>query len=127
MGQLDRTPEDLGPLALFGCVLSGIGLAFEAIGDWQMARFRADPVNKGRVINKGLWRNTRHPNYFGDTCVWWGLYLIAAETTTGLFSIPGPILITYLLVGLTGAAMLERNLGDRAHKRASLRPINAIL
>ena len=55
------------------------GFAFESVGDWQLPRFRADPANAGQVMDRGLWRYTRHPNYFGDACVWWGLWLIAAQ------------------------------------------------
>ena len=64
-------------LGVLGVAVWAVGLAFEAVGDAQLARFRADPANKGRVLDTGLWRYTRHPNYFGDACVWWGLWLVA--------------------------------------------------
>jgi steroid 5-alpha reductase family enzyme len=87
-----------------------MGIVFESIGDWQLTRFRSDPENRGRVLDTGLWRYTRHPNYFGDACVWWGLFLIAAETTPGLFALPGPALLTWTLIKWSGAATLERRL-----------------
>ncbi len=73
----------LGGLAIAGAVLALVGIGFESLGDWQLLRFKADPANAGKVLDSGLWRYTRHPNYFGDACVWWGLYLIAAETGLG--------------------------------------------
>lgn len=112
LGQIaaDGTPATIGPLAIAGIVLAVIGIVFESVGDWQMARFKADPDNEGQVMDRGLWRYTRHPNYFGDCCVWWGLFLIAAETPLGLYSIVGPLLLTFLLVKWSGAALLERRM-----------------
>ncbi len=98
----------LGPLAWAGILLAVVGIAFESIGDLQLARFRANPHNRGEVLDTGLWRYTRHPNYFGDACVWWGLYLIAAETGwIGAASILGPVVITVLLTKLSGVPTLE--------------------
>jgi len=78
--QLGQRPSDrgVGVLAVLGVVAWAVGLWFEAVGDWQLARFRRDPANAGRVLDTGLWAWTRHPNYFGDACVWWGLALVAA-------------------------------------------------
>ena len=109
-GQFAATPVALGPLAFIGAGLAVIGIFFETVGDWQMAQFKANPDNHGKVMDKGLWRYTRHPNYFGDACVWWGLFLIALETPWGWASIVGPILITLLLVKWSGAGLLERRL-----------------
>ncbi|WP_417450319.1 DUF1295 domain-containing protein [Kordiimonas sp.] len=100
----------LGSLALAGGILAAIGIFFETVGDWQMARFRADPANKGQVMDRGLWRYTRHPNYFGDACVFWGLYLVALEVEHGMWSVFGPLLLTWTLVKWSGAALLERRL-----------------
>jgi steroid 5-alpha reductase family enzyme len=75
-----------------------------------MAAFKADPSSTGSVMDSGLWRFTRHPNYFGDTCVWWGLYLIAAETALGRFSVIGPVLLTFTLLRWSGVTLLERRL-----------------
>lgn len=102
------TAAALGPLAWIGVALALVGIAFESIGDLQLTRFKADPANAGRVLDTGLWRYTRHPNYFGDACVWWGLYLIAAETGwVGVASLPGPLLITVLLTKWSGAPTIE--------------------
>lgn len=80
----------------------------------QLTRFRADTANTGQVLTSGLWRYTRHPNYFGDACVWWGLYLIAADTGLGAWSLPGPLLITYLLASWSGIPTVEGNM--KRHK-----------
>lgn len=108
LGSLSAEPAAIGIIGWIGAGIAIIGILFESIGDWQLARFKARGT--GGVMDKGLWRYTRHPNYFGDTCVWWGLYLIAAETSLGLFSIIGPAIMTYLLVKWSGAALLERRL-----------------
>ena len=106
LGQLSGdTP--LGPLAWAGAALAVVGILFETIGDLQLVAFKADPANNGKVLQTGLWRYTRHPNYFGDACVWWGLYLIAAETGLGAWSIPGPILLTFLLTRWSGVPTVE--------------------
>lgn len=110
LGQFEAEPLALGPLAWIGSVLAVIGILFESIGDHQMAKFKSDPANHGQVMDRGLWRYTRHPNYFGDACVFWGLYLIAAESGPGAWSIFGPLLLTWTLVKWSGAALLERRL-----------------
>ena len=73
-------PASLTALDVLGLVLFAVGFAFEAGGDWQLARFKADPASKGKVMSRGFWRYTRHPNYFGDAVVWWGLFCFAAAT-----------------------------------------------
>lgn len=105
--QLGQQAGPLGSLAFAGAALAGVGILFETIGDAQLARFKADPANAGKVMDRGLWRYTRHPNYFGDACVWWGLYLIAAETGIGAWSLPGPLLITILLTRWSGVPTTE--------------------
>lgn len=106
LGQADAAPA-LGVLAWIGAGLAVFGIVFETIGDAQLVRFRRDPGNAGQVMQSGLWRYTRHPNYFGDACAWWGLYLIAAETTTGLWALPGPLLLTWTLMKWSGAPTVE--------------------
>jgi steroid 5-alpha reductase family enzyme len=99
----------LDALAL-ACVM--IGLTFEAVGDRQLQRFRTDPANRGRVLDSGLWRYSRHPNYFGDALLWWGLFLFAAATPAGWVTIVSPLLMTFLLLRVSGVALLERGLAD---------------
>jgi steroid 5-alpha reductase family enzyme len=97
----------LGPLAWAGIALAVFGIGFESLGDWQLARFKAHPANHGQVMDRGLWRYTRHPNYFGEACLWWGLYLIAAETGLGAWSLPGPVIVTLLLTKGSGVPTVE--------------------
>jgi steroid 5-alpha reductase family enzyme len=89
-----------------------IGFLFEALGDLQMARFRGNPANKGKVLNTGVWRYTRHPNYFGDATQWWAYYLIAAATPGGWWTIFSPLLMTALLLRVSGVALLEKTLQE---------------
>jgi steroid 5-alpha reductase family enzyme len=107
------TPVSLGTWDLLGIVVFAIGLFFETVGDLQLARFKADPANAGRVMDRGLWRYTRHPNYFGDAVAWWGLWLIALAVPGGFWSIVGPIVMTVLLTRVSGVPMLERTIGKR--------------
>ncbi|WP_331743446.1 DUF1295 domain-containing protein [Kitasatospora sp. NBC_01300] len=103
-------PHPPGPLAWTGTALWTVGLFFEAVGDRQLARFKADPANRGRIMDRGLWRYTRHPNYFGDACVWWGLFLLAADAPVGWAFVLSPLLMTWLLAFGSGKPMLERQL-----------------
>jgi steroid 5-alpha reductase family enzyme len=109
---VDR-PQGLGPLALVGVLVWLVGFAFEGGGDLQLARFKADPANEGQVMDRGFWRYTRHPNYFGDVCVWWGIWLVAAETGPGRWGIVGPVVMTVFLLRVSGVALLERDIGTR--------------
>ncbi len=102
----------LGWLDLAGVALWSIGLFFEAVGDFQMARFQADPQNSVRVMDRGLWRLTRHPNYFGDFCVWWGLYLVAAAGGAA-WTISSPLLLSFLLLKFSGVSLLEKTITSR--------------
>lgn len=96
-----------------GLGLFALGVGFESVGDWQLMRFRSDPANKGQVMDRGLWKFTRHPNYFGDACVFWGLWLCAVADGTGLWTVVGPLFLTFTLVKWSGAALLERGLLER--------------
>jgi steroid 5-alpha reductase family enzyme len=98
--------------AWVGVVVWATGLFFEAVGDWQLAQFKKDPANKAKVMDQGLWRLTRHPNYFGDACVWWGIWLVAAASWLGLAAAVCPALMTYLLTAKTGKALLEKSMGS---------------
>jgi steroid 5-alpha reductase family enzyme len=102
----------LGPLDAFGTALFLFGFAFETIGDAQLARFKADPVRRVGVMDRGLWRYTRHPNYFGECCVWWGLYAIALGAGAW-WSVPAPLLVTLLLLKVSGVTLLEKDIGER--------------
>jgi steroid 5-alpha reductase family enzyme len=104
--------DPLGVLDWIGVAVWAIGLACEATGDGQLARFKADPANRGRIMDRGLWRYTRHPNYFGDFTVWWGLYLIALSAGAW-WTIAGPLVITLLLTRVSGKDHLERSMAER--------------
>ncbi len=96
-----------------GVALWMLGLFFEGVGDWQLARFKARPENRGRVMNRGLWRYTRHPNYFGDFLVWWGLYVVTAQSGSWWWTIIGPLLMSFLLLRVSGVRLLESSLKHR--------------
>lgn len=95
-----------------GVALFAAGFAFEAVGDLQLLRFRADPANAGRVLDRGLWRYTRHPNYFGDAALWWGLGCLALATPGGVWTLAGPALMTFLLRRVSGVTLLEKGLRE---------------
>lgn len=107
--QYPQLPDHLTFLDYLGAFLWLIGFFFESTGDYQLARFKADPANKGKVMDKGVWRYTRHPNYFGDSAQWWGYYLIALAVG-GWWSLFSPVLMTLLLLRVSGVALLEKTL-----------------
>ena len=92
--------------------LFAFGFAFETVADLQLARFKAKPETKGRVLDTGLWRYSRHPNYFGEFCVWWGFYLIALAAG-GWWAIVSPLLMSLLLMKVSGVTLLEKDIGER--------------
>ena len=93
-----------------GILLFSVGFGFEVVGDYQLERFKAEPSNRGHVLDRGLWRYTRHPNYFGDATLWWGLYAIAAATPGGWLTLLSPALMTFLLMRVSGVTLLEDGL-----------------
>lgn len=109
LGQI-APPPAFGLLAQIGLLLAAFGIIYEAIADAQLARFKADPANAGKVMDQGVWRTSRHPNYFGELCAWWGMYAIACETPYGAWSLPGPLLLTFLLTRVSGAPTTEPHL-----------------
>lgn len=109
--QLYATPDQLTALDWIAIAVWGVGFFFEAVGDWQLARFKANPANKGKVLDTGVWRYTRHPNYFGDATQWWGFYLLAVAGG-GFWSFFSPLLMTTLLVRVSGVALLEKTLTE---------------
>ncbi len=106
------SPAPLGALDLLGAALAVVGIAYEATADAQLTRFRAVASNAGEVMDRGLWRYSRHPNYFGDFCVWWGFYLIALGAGAWWTAF-APVLMSVLLLRVSGVALLERDIGER--------------
>lgn len=107
-------PAGPGVFTWAGTALWAAGLFFEAVGDAQLARFKADPAHRGRVMDRGLWSWTRHPNYFGDFCVWWGLFLIACDFAgAAAVSAVSPLVMSYLLINGSGKPLLERHMAER--------------
>lgn len=102
----------LNTIDYVGILLILFGFSWETIGDWQLSRFKANPDNKGKVLNTGLWRYSRHPNYFGECCIWWGLYLIAVAAGAW-WSLASPILMTLLLLKVSGVSLLESTITER--------------
>jgi steroid 5-alpha reductase family enzyme len=107
------TPDVVTATDVGGLIFWGVGMYFEAVGDLQMRRFKSDPGNRGKVMDRGLWRYTRHPNYFGDAMVWWGIFLVAASVPGGVWTAISPLLMTFFLVKVSGVAMLERDIATR--------------
>jgi steroid 5-alpha reductase family enzyme len=103
----------LGLVAWVGVAVWLVGMFFETVGDLQLQRFRDDPASRGKVLDTGLWRYTRHPNYFGDACVWWGIWLVAADTWPGVLTVLSPLVMTWLLARGTGKPLLEKDIADR--------------
>jgi steroid 5-alpha reductase family enzyme len=114
----------LGWLDALGAALALTGVAFEAIGDAQLARFKADPENKGKVMDRGLWRYTRHPNYFGDFLVWWGLYTVAVASGNA-WTVGSPALMSFLLLRVSGVTLLEKSMRKRPGYDAYVRRTSA--
>jgi len=105
-------PSPLTALDWAGAALAALGIVYESVADLQLARFKADATNAGGVMDRGLWRYSRHPNYFGEFCVWWGLYLIAAGAG-GWWTLFSPLLMSVLLLRVSGVTLLEKDIGER--------------
>ncbi len=110
VAQRSAVPQNLTFFDILGIAFWSVGFLFETVGDFQLARFKGIPENRRKVLDSGLWRYTRHPNYFGDAMVWWGYFFIACSTEHGFHAVSSPILMTWLLIKISGVAMLERNL-----------------
>ncbi|HVA39982.1 MAG TPA: DUF1295 domain-containing protein [Candidatus Binataceae bacterium] len=122
-----RSTRPLGIFDLCGVIAWFVGFVFEAGGDWQLQRFKADRASAGRVLDRGLWRYTRHPNYFGEFLIWWGYCLIALGAGAW-WSVPGPLLMSVLLLKVSGVALLEKDIGERRPAYAAyVRRTNAFL
>ena len=103
----------LNLLVVPGVLLWAVGLYFETVGDYQLDRFKQDPENKGKVMDQGLWKYTRHPNYFGDFAVWWGIWLVALTVGGAWWTFIGPAVMTLLLTKVSGAGLMEKSIGSR--------------
>ncbi|MCU0842244.1 MAG: DUF1295 domain-containing protein [Thiobacillaceae bacterium] len=106
------SPAPLGVLDILGAALMLAGLATESLADRQLDRFKSDPAQRGRVLDTGLWRYSRHPNYFGESCVWWGFGLIALAAGAW-WALLAPALMTFLLLRVSGVALLEKDIAER--------------
>ncbi len=120
-GQIAAAPVGLGLLDGAGLLIWVIGFVFETVGDLQLARFKADPGNRDKVMDRGLWAYTRHPNYFGESLMWWGIFLITLSTPKSLWTVISPVTITFLLLRVSGVTLLEKTItekrpGYRAYK-----------
>lgn len=104
--------DGVAVVAILGALLWLVGVLFESVGDAQLAAYKKDP-DRGPVMDRGLWRYTRHPNYFGDACVWWGLWLVSASAWPGALTVFSPVAMTYFLVFATGARLLEQTMMKR--------------
>jgi steroid 5-alpha reductase family enzyme len=113
LGQVDADGSGWPVFAVVGSAVWLVGMVFEAGGDLQLARFKADPANKGKLFDKGFWAWTRHPNYFGDFCVWWGIALVAFPQWPGPIGVVGAATISFMLMRVSGVALLERSLTKR--------------
>ena len=110
---LGPTPRSLLPLMAVGVLVWGVGLTFEAVGDHQMRAFKSDPANRGVIMDRGLWAWTRHPNYFGDAAVWWGLWLVSIADWLSVTTVLSPALMTYLLAYVSGGRLTEKYMRNR--------------
>lgn len=108
-----EAPHALVPLDVLALALWALGFAFETVGDAQLARFKRDPANRGRIMDRGLWAWTRHPNYFGDACLWLGFGVFALSTPWGWITLAGPLLMTVLLRRVSGVTLLESAMSTR--------------
>lgn len=110
------SPDDLGWLDVVAALVWLVGFVYEAGGDWQLQRFLADPANRGTVMDRGLWKHTRHPNYFGDSVVWWS-YGLAALAVGAWWALLGPALMTYLIIKVSGVALTDKGMASSGSRR----------
>lgn len=117
----------LGGLDLLGVLIWTLGFGFEAVGDWQLLHFMRDPANAGKIMKSGLWQYTRHPNYFGECTLWWGVFLIALGAPYGWLALVSPLTIAFLLLKVSGIPMLEARWEDNPEFEAYKRRTNALI
>lgn len=106
------SPAPLTMLSFIGLSMWFIGFFFESVGDYQLTQFLKNPVNKGRIMRYGLWKYTRHPNYFGELMMWWGIFISTISLPGGLFTIISPLMMTFLLLYVSGIPLLEKPLNE---------------
>lgn len=106
-GQVSELPARLTLFDFAGVIIWTAGFIIESIADWQLSVFMKHPENKGKIMNTGLWRFSRHPNYFGESLIWWGIFVIVLATPWGIWTIISPLLITYTLLRITGVSLME--------------------
>lgn len=123
----NTTKQELSWYNWLGLVLWGIGFFFEAMGDYQLKQFKKNPLNKGKLMDRGLWSLTRHPNYFGDSAMWFGIFLMAITDIKGIWIIIGPCLMTLFLVFVSGVRLLEQKYKGRADYEAYKQKTSAFL
>jgi steroid 5-alpha reductase family enzyme len=116
--QLANVPDAFTWLDALGLLVWAAGFLFEAVSDRQLKRFKANPANQGHVMDRGLWAYSRHPNYFGEMLVWWGVFLVTTATPMGLWTIISPLTITFLLLRVSGVTLLEKTIVDSRPKYA---------
>jgi steroid 5-alpha reductase family enzyme len=110
--QISATPAWFTWLDVAGTAVWGVGFFFEAVGDWELRDFLKNPANKGKVMDKGLWAYTRHPNYFGESLIWWGMFFIALSSPGTIWTIISPVVITFLVLKVSGVALTEKSMAE---------------
>ena len=123
----NSSKEGLGILDYIGVLVWLIGFFFEAVGDYQLSRFKRKPENKGKIMTEGLWRFTRHPNYFGEAVMWWGIFLITLSVRYGWTAVISPLVITFLLLRVSGVILLEKKYKKNEEYAEYARRTNAFL
>ncbi|MDZ7831615.1 MAG: DUF1295 domain-containing protein [Desulfobacterales bacterium] len=127
-GQLSAVPANLTWLDFLGMGIWAAGFVIETAADRQLVRFNADPANKGKVMDQKLWRYSRHPNYFGEALVWWGLFLIVLAVPGGVWTIVSPMVITYTLLRITGVTLMEQTeFSENPEYQAYIRKTSAFI
>jgi steroid 5-alpha reductase family enzyme len=127
-GQIAPEPAGLGWMDGAGLMIWAVGFVFEAVSDFQLYRFKADPDNRGKVMDRGLWAFSRHPNYFGEALVWWGIFFITLATPQGLWTVISPLTITFLLLKVSGVTLLEKTIVEkRPEYRAYIKRTSAFV
>jgi steroid 5-alpha reductase family enzyme len=117
--------EDLTVIDFLGICVWCIGFIFEAVGDYQLRAFKKRPENKGKIMTTGLWKYTRHPNYFGEVIVWWGIFLLALSVKNGWMAVVSPLLISFLILRVSGVTMLEKKYAGNPDFEAYAKRTNA--